>query len=600
MRLTFNPPQDNVQTLQLFIPCRTSQFLGQSTFNIFSLAPFMAGVPVPRGFGNALIDRFVGWRGGLRPETCSYTVTPVKIPLEGEEDIQLAADLYRPVTKGNEPAAGTILVQCPYGRRLPLSLSVRMYPPRGYNVLFVSTRGTFGSGGTVNPSATDRVDGARVVRWMRKQPWYTGTFATLGASFVGYTQWALMASDEPLDDMVAAIPSVAPHDFMELVWGTGALWLACVDWANLITVQESTPGWRMLYSMATASPWGLIDIKRSLPLVDAAKAHLGDKTPWLYNWMTQPVDQNYELYKPMRQGKALDTTKAAILLHGGWQDIFTSSQIEQFQRLQARGVTVALTMGPWNHIQVGGGEGVSKETLDWLDKYLAKRKTEDIRPASVRINITGTNEWRWLPSWPPATKPLELYLSSQGLLDRKQPKKSDEASFTFDPHDPTPTLGGGLLFGGGTADDSALAKRSDVLSFTSAVLDHDFEVMGSPRIELTHSSDNVHVDLFVRISEVNAKGVSHNITEVYKRLDPDRAPAGQQVKVNLDMRPCAHRFKKGTAVRVLVAGANFPHYAYNLGSGENQGTGTTLRPATHTLHLGVDSGTKLLLPVPLE
>lgn len=560
----------------------------------------MTNVPVPRGYGTAFFDRFIGWRNGLRPETCSYTVTPVKIPLEGEEDVQLAADLYRPVTKGNEPAAGTILVQCPYGRRFPMTLSVRIFPGRGYNVLLVSTRGTFGSGGKIDPAKTDGADGPRVVRWMRKQPWYTGTFATLGASFLGYTQWALMASDEPLDDMVAAIPSVAPHDFMKLVWSTGALWLGCVDWANMMTTQESTPGWRLLYSMATASPWALVDIKKSVPLVDAAKAHLGDKTPWLYDWMTPPAEHKYDFYRRMRQGKALDTTNIAILLHGGWRDVLLLQTMEQYQRLKERGSTVALTMGPWNHMEVGGGDGVVRETLDWLDKYLAKRKTEDIRPAPVRVNVTGANEWRWLPSWPPATRPLELYLNSQGLIDRTQPEKTDESSFTFDPHDLTPTLGGRLLFGGGIADDSALAKRSDVLSFTSAVLDHDLEVLGKPRIELTHSSDNPHVDLFVRLSEVNAKGVSHNIVEVYKRLDPDRAPAGKPSKIELDLDPCAHRFKAGTAVRLLVAGANFPHYAYNLGSGEPQASGTTLRPATHTLHLGVNSGTKLVLPVPLE
>lgn len=356
----------------------------------------------------------------------------------------------------------------------------------------------------------------------------------------------------------------------------------------------------MLYQMMTAKVHALDGIKKSVPLVDAVKAKLGDKTAWLYEWMTRPDWENDAFYQPMRHGNALDTTHVPILLPGGWQDVFTDVTVEQFQRLQERGCTVAMTLGPWDHGEAGMGEGVIKEMLDWLDKYLAKRKTGDIRPAPVRINVTGANEWRWLPSWPPATKPLDLHLDSEGRLGRDSPEKTDESSFTFDPHDPTPTLGGGLLFGGGTVDDTALARRPDVLSFTTAPLEHDVEVLGKPRIELIHSSDNPHVDLFVRLCEINAKGISHNITEVYKRLDPNRAPAGRPVRVELDLRDCAHRFRKGTAIRVMVAGANFPHFSYNLGSGENQGTGTTLRPARHTVHLGVNTGSKLVLPVSLE
>lgn len=559
----------------------------------------MADRPVPRGYLGALLDRLVGWKNGLPPETCSYTMTPVMIPLEGEEDVQLLADLYQPVTTGNEPAAGTVLVQSPYGRGLPLALSARVLAPRGYNVLYVSSRGTFGSGGNLDPARTDGADGVRVVRWMRKQPWYTGTFGTVGASFLGYSQWALMGSDEPPGDMVAAVPLVGPHDFSELLWGTGAFWLAAVDWAHN-TTQTSRHPLRRFYNMITADSLGLIGIKKSLPLVDGAKAVLGDKTPWVYEWMTRPDRVNDEFYKPMKQDKALDTTDVAILLQGGWQDVFTNDTIAQFQRLNKRGSTVAMTVGPWNHLESGSGEGVLKETLEWLDKYLAKRKTGGVRPASIRVNVTGANEWRWLSSWPPATKPLELHLGSQGRLGREQSEKTDESSFDFDPHDPTPTVGGSLLFAGGTVDDTALARRPDVLSFTTAPLGHDVEVLGKPRIELTHSSDNPHVDLFVRLSEVDAKGVSHNITEVYRRLDPDRAPSGRPVGIELLLTDCAHRFKKGTAIRLYVAGGNFPHYSYNLGSGENQGTGTTLKPATHTVHFGGISGSKIVLPVSLE
>lgn len=557
----------------------------------------MTARPVQRGYGGALFDRLTSWLEGLPAETNSYTITPVKIPLKGEGDVQLAADLYQPILKNNETPAGTILIQCPYGRGL-LAIQSRFFAPRGYIVLFVSARGTFGSGGEFDAGRVELDDGPRVVEWMRQQPWYTGSFATLGASYLSYTQWALMnGSDGAPEDMAAAIPSVGPHDFSKLLWGTGALWLTCVDWAHSMSIQETQSGFGQIYGWLRTDLNTLAHVKKSVPLVEGARSHFKGKSPWILEWIARPDRVNDPYYDPMKQGKALATSKVPTLLIGGWQDVFHDTVVEQYQQLRDSGCNVALTMGPWNHLQAGNGEGVTIQTLQWLDKYLAKRQQGEIRPDPVRINVTGANEWRWLPSWPPATTPLELSLFPQGCLVKRHLDKRHEASFTFDPHNPTPTMGGPLLFHGGVVDDTALSKRSDVLTFTTTPLDHGLEVLGKAHIELAHSSDSVHADLFIRLSEVDVKGVSHNVTEVYKRLDPGRAVAGQTVKVELDLADCAHRFKKGTCIRILIAGGNFPFFSFNLGTGEDQGTGTTMKPVTHTLQLGGELSSKLVLPV---
>ncbi|ROW11971.1 hypothetical protein VPNG_05284 [Cytospora leucostoma] len=566
----------------------------------------MARRPPTRGMFDALVDRVGGWASGLPPETNSYTVETVRIPLEGEQDVEFAADLYRPITNGN-PVAGTILVQSPYGPRFPFSFTLaRVWAARGYNVLLVSVRGVFGSGGLHDPARQEVADGFRVVRWMRKQPWYTGTFATLGQSYLGFTQWALMNSGEPLDDYAAAIISAGPHDFSDAVWGTGAMWLPLIDWAENSDVTESQNWFSSTYSILTADPNGDVAAKKTVPLVDGAKKALGDESPtykWLHDWLISSEAEIRgegitEFWKPTQHGRALETTKVPILLVGGWQDTFTATTVYQYQRLRERGCTVGLTIGPWTHMEVGTD---LKEAHDWLDKHLAKKVTGEIRQAPVKINVTGSNQWRWFAIWPPATKPLELYLASGGQLTQDFPSKSnpDEVQFTFDPNNPTPTVGGPLLFNGGYADDSPLAKRSDVLTFTTLPLDEDVEIHGKPHLKLLHSSDNPHVDLFVRLSEVNSKGASRNLCQAYRRLNFNRAPrdASQPVIIELDLSDCAHHFVKGTAIRLLVAGGNFPHYSYNLGSGENQATGTTLRPAKHTVHLGGSEGSTFVLPI---
>ena len=136
-----------------------------------------------RGVIGSIIDRLLGWQFGLPPETCNYKVQPLRIPIHEEINrIELTADLYVPVAlEGNKPA-GTVLVQGPYGRGLFFAaIFARIFAARGYQILFVSSRGTFGSGGDFDPFRTEAEDGKAVVEWMRKQSWYTGTFATLGA-----------------------------------------------------------------------------------------------------------------------------------------------------------------------------------------------------------------------------------------------------------------------------------------------------------------------------------------------------------------------------------------------------------------------------------
>jgi uncharacterized protein len=127
-----------------------------------------------------------------------------------------------------------------------------------------------------------------------------------------------------------------------------------------------------------------------------------------------------------------------------------------------------------------------------------------------------------------------------------------------------------------------------VLTFTSVTLTQDLYVYGNPAVELTHGSDIAHVDLFVRVSEVDPKGRSRNVSDGYRRL----GAATETVSVELD--GIAHRFRAGSRIRLLIAGSWFPRYARNLGTDEPVLTGRESKPATHTVHYG---RSRLLLPV---
>jgi uncharacterized protein len=260
-------------------------------------------------------------------------------------------------------------------------------------------------------------------------------------------------------------------------------------------------------------------------------------------------------------------------------------------------VDVALTMGPWTHTELlTKGLAISvRETLDWLGVHLGGAPAQQ-RPSAVNVFVGGIKGqgWRNLPDWPPATTDRALYLWPGGHLADTAPQAgAAPATFRYDPADPTPTIGGPLLSpNGGYLDDSRLALRADVLVFTGPTLTEDLYVYGNPVIELTHTSDNPHADLFVRVSEVDTNGRSRNVSDAYLRLSAAADPLAEMVSIELD--GIAHRFMAGSRIRVLIAGGWFPRYARNLGTEEAVLTARQVKPATHSVHFG---RSRLVLPV---
>ncbi|KAF2690912.1 hypothetical protein K458DRAFT_382492 [Lentithecium fluviatile CBS 122367] len=118
-----------------------------------------------RSIFGALLDRAISWAYGLYPEKCNYKAEPFRIPVSsGLSRIELAATFYAPLLSEDVQPEGTILVHGPYGRGLPVSGGfARLYASRGYQVLFVSCRGTFGSGCEFDPFLNEVEDGKAVV-----------------------------------------------------------------------------------------------------------------------------------------------------------------------------------------------------------------------------------------------------------------------------------------------------------------------------------------------------------------------------------------------------------------------------------------------------
>jgi putative CocE/NonD family hydrolase len=520
---------------------------------------------------------------------CTVTRTTVAM----RDGVDLLTDVHLP----EGTPRGTLLIRTPYGLTGPIALfTAGYYATHGYRVVHQACRGTSGSGGDFEPFVNEVDDGADAVDWLRRQSWFDGRFALCGASYLGFTAWAVMVKPPP--ELATAVIAISGHDNHLGAHGTGAF--ALEEVAGLMDAfGHLGEGARATILRGLTAGRRLRPAFEQLPLERALETVLAGSGMPFHEWLTATRADD-ELWRPMRLGAALERVDVPVLLQTGWQDRFPDQMIAQYDRLRLRGVDVGLTIGPWTHVDVGtkGAGHVMEETLAWLEQHLAGTGTRR-RPSPVRIYVTGAGEWQDLPAWPPATVERAVHLHPHGELRDSAPAAMDgPTTFTFDPADPTPAVGGRIINPsiGGHRDNRELEERADVVTFTSPPLAAPLTVMGNPVVEVVHGTDNPHADLFVRLCEVQASGRSVNVCDGFQRLVPEEATG----TIRLRLEAVAHRFGPGSRIRLQVSGGAHPRYARNLGTGQDPATSTDLVPSRRTIFHGRGGVSRVLLPVPPE
>jgi uncharacterized protein len=516
----------------------------------------------------------------------------LRVPMP--DGVTLLADRYAPAgaLQARQGQPPLILVRCPYGRRGPFGvLAGRLFAERGFQSVVQSCRGTFGSGGQLDPlGRIEQTDALATVEWLRKQPWYPGWFGTWGPSYLGVTQWALAGLGLP--DHKAMAVQVSTSKPREMIWAGGSFALeTMLGWTDQVARQERT-GAIFLQRLRART---LTRLMGQLPLGDLDRLATGATKPHYQAWLADEPgywDQHNFADGPVK-------LVASIGMIAGWHDIFLPSQLRDYAELRRAGHEPRLTIGPWRHIDNAASAAYVRDGLAFLRAQLSDEAGGP--PADpVRIFVTGAEQWRDLPAWPPASSAQPWYLHSGGELGVSQPADAEPDRYTYDPADPTPNLAGPLISpGAARVDNRVLEARPDVLTFTSGPISADLEVIGVPAVDLHVGSSREHTDVFARLCEVDPSGRSVNICDGLLRLSPGQPPAGPDGvrHAQFELWPTAHRFRAGNRLRLQVSSGAHPRYARNPGTGDPVPTATALARADQRVYHDPGRPSAVLLPV---
>lgn len=541
-----------------------------------------------------LVSRLFGRLFKLPPAETYNVGLDKDLAVPMPDGVTLLADHYYPRGVGERP---TVLVRSPYGRAGFFGLLMgRMIAERGFHVLVQSCRGTFGSGGTLNPFHNERADGLATVEWVKQQTWFNGELATAGPSYLGFVQWAI--ASEIGDDLKAMVTWITGSEFRSLTYPGDALYLeSALGWTDLVHWQEK--GRFGIFSEIFRSDKKLQAAYKHLPLNTADRVATDTTIPHWQDWLVhdQPGD---EWWADMDYTADVANVTAPDHMGSGWYDILLPHTLRDYQTLKDAGRNPYLTLGPWAHTDMSGLGTMVTETVHWFRAHFLNER-EHLREQPVRIYVMGANEWRDLPAWPPDnTIEQRWHLQPDGKLATESPPQSEPDHYRYDPADPTPNIGGaGMGKVTGAKDNRELEARSDVLTYTSAILTQDVEAIGAVTAELYVKSSLEHTDFFARVCDVDPSGKSTNICDGLVRLYPQKvaAEADGSLRLQIELWPTAYRFKAGHRIRLQVSSGAFPRWARNPGSGEPLATATTLIAADQTIYHDPDHPSALILPI---
>jgi len=599
---------------------------------------------------------------GDTPDAKYDVIVAKNIMVPMRDGVKLTTDVYMPAHDGM-PVQGTfpaLVSRTPYGKDPgPGSANGALHFARlGYVVVVQDCRGRYGSQGTFYIDVNEGKDGYDTVEWAAAQPWSNGKVGTYGGSYLAQAQNALAVLRPP--HLAAMFVMVGTSNYFDDGgYRGGAFTLLhnlvyplilssssqeaeqdpALKAAMLEILHEQTGGWLRAYPFRpNASPLLLDPVNQR----------------WFQDFVDHPFYDGYWKQNGFSFEGAYDQyPDIPIYFLSGWYDLFERGTLHNYLGLASPHKSpTKLLMGPWVHgigprasgdADFGAAAEVDMiaEQQRWFDQVLLGKNTGVLDEPRVRVFVMGGGSGlrndkgfmedggRWLATtaWPPPEATARAYyLHSDGSLSERQPGSETASTYSFDPRNPVPTIGGQIDSGKdlspagprdqrcragifGCDNDLPLASRRDVLVFQTPPLTSDLEIAGPVSVDLWISSSAPDTDFTAKLVDVAPPnrdypwGYAMNLADRIIRVGSgDYASArtllkaGEIRKVTLDLVGVANRFRTGHRIRVDISSSNFPFFDVNPNTGERSGYETHAITAMNTVYHDRERPSHINLP----
>ena len=254
------------------------------------------------------------------------------------EGVVLLTDHYAPAGVLQSP---TVLVRSPYGRRGPFGMMCGyVFAEHGFHAVVQSVRGGFGSGGVFDPLGDEREDGLATVDWLKAQPWFDGSFAMYGPSYLGFAQWAIAADAGP--ELKAMATQVTASQFRDaMYYGGGFALESTLTWVDLTTrMKDPLSGLTTAFLSPRRARRAALSGR---PLSELDALATGAQVQFFQDVLENGPGTPF--WKKRDFSATVAAVTAPVNMMGGWYDIVLPGQLQDYASLRAAGRRPHLTIG---------------------------------------------------------------------------------------------------------------------------------------------------------------------------------------------------------------------------------------------------------------
>ena len=558
------------------------------------------------------------------------------VAMRTRDGVTLHADIYRPAGDGT---FFVLLERTPYNKDTTADFALKA-AARGYMAVMQDVRGRFTSGGEWYPFKHESQDGYDAVEWAASLPHSNGKVGMVGGSYVGATQMLAAISHPP--HLAGICPVVTASNYHENWTYQGGAFEQWFDESWTASLAQDTFNRQIVKATNALADSEVLPLGH-FPVFNIKLAPDGAEltrtlAPYFQDWLDHPTYDSYWKQWSIEENYA--NIQVPALPITAWYDIFQGGSLRNFTSLQTQAGNEAARKGQQLVVTLGGHAGWSRTIglvdfgpdapfdenemiIDWYDYLFLGKQNQFASGKPVKIFVMGENNWRDEAAWPLERAKQTRYslyskgeantASGNGLLVTEPdifPIRDERPdSYTYDPANPVPTVGGPLCcdilhLPAGPRDQKEVESRADVLVYSTPPLDSDTEVTGPVTLDLYASSSAVDTDFTAKLVDVWPNGFTQNLTEgilraSYRESTSEAKPIvpGKVYEYKIDMWSTSNVFLKGHGIRLEVSRSNFPRFDRNLNTGSSASTSSTFVKATNIILHDPAHPSALVLPV---